>query len=124
MFPFDLPLLRIRQRYPTLDGVIPKVTTTSVTDTTTATTLGISNRLWRSLPCEGVMVFEAQHTPATASAALPVLVSTSSSSTPIVNSSGTALTGAEITAGNRYFLYYNKRENVIQVMNHYPTTSA
>lgn len=77
------------------------------------------------------MLFEARHTPATASADLPVIVSptgsvNSASTTgtiPVIKSDGSTLTGSEIVAGNRYFLYYNKRENVIQVMNHYPTAA-
>lgn len=130
IFPFSL-FNQQRKKYPTIDYVIPKVITTDVNDTTTSTTLGICPKVWRNLPCEGVMLFEARHTPTTASADLPVIVSptgsvNSASTTgtiPVIKSDGSTLTGSEIVAGNRYFLYYNKRENVIQVMNHYPTAA-
>lgn len=43
---------------------------------------------------------------------------------PVVKADSSPLTGSEIAAGNRYFIYYNKCDNVIQVMNHYPTATA
>lgn len=36
----------------------------------------------------------------------------------------TPLVGSEISAGNRYWVYYNKCDNVIQVMNHYTVAAA
>lgn len=78
------------------------------------------------------MVFEARHTPAEASAELPVLISPTGSvspaantkNIPVVKADSSPLTGSEIAAGNRYFIYYNKCDNVMQVMNHYPTATA
>lgn len=76
MFPFMFnPYFGRRTNFRLLDQVIPKVTTISVSDTDTATTLGICPKVWCQLPREGVMVFEARHTPAEASAELPVLIS-------------------------------------------------
>lgn len=123
---------RRRPNYPTLDRVIPKVITTSISETDDVVTLGICPKTWCSLPSEGVMVFEARHTPDTASAALPVTVSTTGSvsptasngKTPVVKADSSALVGSEIAAGNRYFIYYNKCDNVMQVMNHYPTAAT
>lgn len=40
------------------------------------------------------------------------------------NEDGTPLVGSEIQAGNRYWIYYNKCDNVMQVMNHYPAATA
>lgn len=37
---------------------------------------------------------------------------------PVVKGDSTPLVGSEISAGNRYWVYYNKCDNVIQVMNH------
>lgn len=109
-----------------------KVTTISVSDTDEVTTLGICPRIWCQLPNEGLMVFEARHTPAEASASLPVVISTTGSvspaanskSVPVVKSDSTPLVGSEIQAGNRYWIYYNKCDNVMQVMNHYPAATA
>lgn len=93
---------------------------------------GICPRIWCQLPNEGLMVFEARHTPAEASASLPVVISTTGSvspaanskSVPVVKSDSTPLVGSEIQAGNRYWIYYNKCDNVMQVMNHYPAATA
>lgn len=126
------PFNRRRASYPTLDRVIPKVITNSISETDDVVTLGICPKLWCNLPTEGVMVFEARHTPTDASATLPVTISTSGSvsptassgKTPVVKADSSALVGSEITAGNRYFIYYNKCDNIMQVMNHYPTATA
>lgn len=126
------PYFGRRTRIPRLDQVIPKVTTISVSDTDEVTTLGICPRIWCQLPNEGLMVFEARHTPAEASASLPVVISTTGSvspaanskSVPVVKSDSTPLVGSEIQAGNRYWIYYNKCDNVMQVMNHYPAATA
>lgn len=121
---------RRRPNYPTLDRVIPKIVTTSISETNYHVSLGICPKTWCSLPNEGVMVFEVRHTPDTASASYPVAVSTSGSVSsaatngklPLVKADSSPLIGSEISAGNRYFIYYNKCDNVMQVMNHYPVT--
>lgn len=43
---------------------------------------------------------------------------------PVVKGDSTPLVGSEISAGNRYWVYYNKCDNVIQVMNHYTVAAA
>lgn len=106
------PYFGRRTNFRLLDQVIPKVTTISVSDTDTATTLGICPKVWCQLPREGVMVFEARHTPAEASAELPVLISPTGSvspaantkNIPVVKADSSPLTGSEIAAGNRYFI--------------------
>lgn len=90
------------------------------------------HKVWCRLPREGVFVLEVRHTPATASATLPVFVSTTGSvstasnnnNIPVVKGDSTPLVGSEISAGNRYWVYYNKCDNVIQVMNHYTVAAA
>lgn len=42
----------------------------------------------------------------------------------VVKGDSTPLVGSEISAGNRYWVYYNKCDNVIQVMNHYTVAAA
>lgn len=87
-------------------------------------------RILKSELCANV--YEARHTPAEASASLPVVISTTGSvspaanskSVPVVKSDSTPLVGSEIQAGNRYWIYYNKCDNVMQVMNHYPAATA
>lgn len=133
-FPFGpfSPWANRRPNYPTLDRVIPKVVTTSISEDNYHIALGICPRIWCALPNEGVMVFEVRHTPDTASASYPVTVSTSGSvspaattgKVPVVKADSSSLVGSEISAGNRYFIYYNKCDNVMQVMNHYPTAAT
>lgn len=115
-----------------LDYVIPKVITISVSDSTESTVIGICPKVWCKLPKEGVFVLEVRHTPDAASAALPVFVSTTGSvstasnnkNIPVVKGDSTPLVGSEIAAGNRYWVYYNKCDNVIQFMNHYTVAAA
>lgn len=110
----------------------PQINTISVSDSTESTVLGICPKVWCRLPREGVFVLEVRHTPATASATLPVFVSTTGSvstasnnnNIPVVKGDSTPLVGSEISAGNRYWVYYNKCDNVIQVMNHYTVAAA
>ena len=115
-----------------LDQVIPKITTISVSDSTESTVLGICPKVWCRLPREGVFVFEVRNTPATASANLPVFVSTTGSvstasnnkNVPVVKGDSTPLLDSEVRAGNRYWVYYNKCDNIIQFMNHYTVATA
>lgn len=98
MFPFAFnPYFGRRTRIPRLDQVIPKVTTISVSDTDEVTTLGICPRIWCQLPNEGLMVFEARHTPAEASASLPVVISTTGSVSPAANSKSVPVVKSDST---------------------------
>ena len=133
MFPFMFnPYFGRNNTVRILDQVIPKINTISVSDSTESTVLGICPKVWCRLPREGVFVLEVRHTPATASATLPVFVSTTGSvstasnnnNIPVVKGDSTPLVGSEISAGNRYWVYYNKCDNVIQVMNHYTVAAA
>lgn len=116
----------------TLDGYIPKVSTLDVSENTTAVALSVCPKVWKQLPCEGVIVLEVRQTPSTASASLPVFISINGilSTTPnkcnlsLVNASGAAITGSQVTAGNRYIAYYNKCENTVQLMNYTPVSAA
>lgn len=119
MFPFMFnPYFGRNNTVRILDQVIPKINTISVSDSTESTVLGICPKVWCRLPREGVFVLEVRHTPATASATLPVFVSTTGSvstasnnnNIPVVKGDSTPLVGSEISAGNRYWVYYNKLE--------------
>lgn len=80
MFPFMFnPYFGRNNTVRILDQVIPKINTISVSDSTESTVLGICPKVWCRLPREGVFVLEVRHTPATASATLPVFVSTTGS---------------------------------------------
>lgn len=42
----------------------------------------------------------------------------------IVNASSEPITGSQVSAGNRYIAYFNKCDNVIQLMNYTPAPAA
>lgn len=39
---------------------------------------------------------------------------------PLVNASSAPITGSQVSAGNRYIAYFNKCDNVIQLMSYTP----
>ena len=61
-------------------------------------------------------------------ASLPVFISVSGSvstasnthNIPLVNASSAPITGSQVSAGNRYIAYFNKCDNVIQLMSYTP----
>ena len=120
--PFNLTLL---------NGIIPKVKTLDVNETTTEVIYGICQKIWRKLPCQGLLVLEVRQNSTSAAAAFSVVISTSgslsstanSNNIPVVNALGQPITGSQLTAGNRYFIYYNKCDNVFQLMNAYPAAA-
>ena len=115
-----------------LDRVIPKLITISISENTTSVALGICPRVWCQLPREGVVVLEVRQSPATTAASLPVFISTTGSvspaannnNIPLVNASSSPILGSQISAGNRYIAYYNKCDNVMQLMNYTPAAPA
>ena len=105
-----------------------------ITDTTNNTvTYGICPKIWRQLPCEGMILLNVSHTPAsTVTAASLVSIDTTSRSNQVNNTSSTASSGArallngsgeqmvteEVSTGNRYLIYYNKNNGTFQTVNH------
>lgn len=79
-------------------------------------------------PKEGVIVLEVRHTAEASGASLPVFISVSGSvstasnthNIPLVNASSAPITGSQVSAGNRYIAYFNKCDNVIQLMSYTP----
>lgn len=90
--------------------------------------LGICPKVWCRLPKEGVIVLEVRHTAEASGASLPVFISVSGSvstasnthNIPLVNASSAPITGSQVSAGNRYIAYFNKCDNVIQLMSYTP----
>ena len=103
----------------------------------TSVTYGICPKIWKALPCEGFILLNIANTaPATATAAFLVNIdtfltlnqvnstTTSTNGRALLNGSGDQVTNEEITAGNRYLIYYNKNTGVFQVVNHIVTATA
>ena len=96
----------------------------------TTVTYGICPKIWKLLPCEGFILLNIANTaPATATDTFEVNIDTyltlsqanagsSTNARALVNGSGDAVTNAEITAGNRYLIYFNKNTGVFQVVNY------
>ena len=97
----------------------------------TSVTYGICPKIWKALPCEGFILLNIANTvPATATDAFLVNIdtcltlsqvnstTTSTNGRALLNGSGDQITNAEIIAGNRYLVYYNKNTGVFQVTNH------
>ena len=109
----------------------------TVDTTTTVVTYGICPKIWKLLPCEGFILLNIANTvPATATDAFLVNIDTrhllnqvdtttaTTSGRALLNGSGDQITNAEITAGNRYLIYFNKNTGVFQVVNHIVTAAA
>lgn len=132
MYPFMFnPYFGRNNTVSILDYVIPKVKTISVARSTANVVLGICPKVWCRLPREGVFVLEVRNAIPTGTA-VPVFISISgavstasnNNNIPLVNASSAAITSSQISAGNRYIAYYNKCDNVIQLMNYTPSTTA
>lgn len=130
---FSFPFITRGLRFKLLDGVIPKVITISIAESDDNVVLGICPKVWCQMhENEGVFVLEVRHTPTEAGATLPVFISTTGSvstasnnrNIPLVNGASDPITGAEISAGNRYWIYYNRCDNVMQMMNYIPAATA
>ena len=104
---------------------------------TTSISYGICPKIWKALPCEGFILLNVTNTaPATAAATYLVNIDTSLTLTQansittastngraLLNGAGDQMTNAEVTAGNRYLVYYNKNQGIFQVVNYIPATA-
>ena len=132
MYPFVFNPFGRNNTINILDLVIPKVKTIAIGESTENVVLGICPKVWCRLPKEGVIVLEVRHTAEASGASLPVFISVSGSvstasntrNIPLVNASSEPITGSQVSAGNRYIAYFNKCDNVIQLMNYTPAPAA
>ena len=119
---------------PTLDTIFSNVDTTNNT-----VTYGICPFQWRQLPCRGLMLLNINHTATGATEGSLVSVATSVSSSQVssnptsvntnsgkalLNGSGDQMPTEEISTGNKYLIYYDKRTGVFQTINHIVAPAA
>ena len=118
-------------------SIFPVKTLYVTVDTTTSVvTYGICPKIWKALPCEGFILLNIANTvPATATDDFVVNIDTcltlsqvnsttaSTNARALINGAGDPITNAEITAGNRYLIYYNKNLGIFQVVNYIPATA-
>ena len=108
----------------------------TVDTTTTVVTYGICPKIWKALPCEGFILLNIANTvPTTATDTYLVNIDTyltlsqvnsttaSTNAKALLNGAGDQMTNAEVTAGNRYLVYYNKTSGIFQVVNYIPATA-
>lgn len=125
LFPFWGPFLfgRRRRRLNTISG-IPVLKTAGVVATSTEVRYDVNYQEYRSLPNEGLFFLDVRQSSAEASASLPVGLSDGNSE----NNNQSMLRNAlqeDVQAGDlqlnfRYLIYYNKCNNVYQLVNAYP----
>lgn len=111
---------------PTLDTIFSNVDTTNNT-----VTYGICPFQWRQLPCRGLILLNINHTATGATEGSLVSVATSVSSSQVssnptsvntnsgkalLNGSGDQMPTEEISTGNKYLIYYDKRTGVFQTI--------
>lgn len=114
---------RRRRRLNTISG-IPVLKTTGVVATSTEVRYDVNYQEYRSLPNEGLFFLDVRQSSAEASASLPVGLSDGNSE----NNNQSMLRNAlqeDVQAGDlqlnfRYLIYYNKCNNVYQLVNAYP----
>lgn len=119
---------------PTLDTIFSNVDTTNNT-----VTYGICPFQWRQLPCRGLILLNINHTATGATEGSLVSVATSVSSSQVssnptsvntnsgkalLNGSGDQMPTEEISTGNKYLIYYDKRTGVFQTINHIVAPAA
>ena len=89
--------------------------------------------IWRQLPCKGIILLNIAQTATGATAGSLVAIATNSTASQanstssttttttgraLLNGSGTQMPTEEISTGNRYLIYYDKRTGVFQTVNH------
>jgi hypothetical protein len=109
-----------------------KISTASLTVNTASVIYSINCKCWNNLPCEGFILLQInQSAPATADA-LPVSISTTNKvntdtvttfASALINGAGDPVTSADLTQGNRYFIYFNKCDGTFQMVNFIPATT-
>lgn len=119
---------------PILDTIFSNVDTTNNT-----VTYGICPFQWRQLPCRGLILLNINHTATGATEGSLVSVATSVSSSQVssnptsvntnsgkalLNGSGDQMPTEEISTGNKYLIYYDKRTGVFQTVNHIVAPAA
>lgn len=138
-YPFN-PYMNSRVR--TIDSFgIPVLKTLYVTTDTTNNTVtyGLCPKIWRQLPCEGMILLNVSHTPATtvtagslvsidptrsASQVSGSTTTTSTGAKALLNGSGDQMVTEEVSTGNRYLIYYNKSNGIFQTTNHIVVPAA
>lgn len=105
MLPYFMQPIR-----PYLNWVIPKIMTTGITETDETVTFTVDQRIWRRMPHEGIMLLYVRSTPS--NTALPVQISNIN----LTKADNSNITGSDIISGGRYLVYYNKPDNIMQVI--------
>lgn len=136
MFP-PLPVPQNRLRRVDIGGIYElNVTDSSLSTAATPTLdLGVSQCQYNALPCESVVLLKVYTTLPEGSDGAPVNVNSGSGTTStsgttavrkvaLVDSQGTQVTGADLTANTERLAYVNKRTGVFRLLEYTAQTAA
>lgn len=110
---------------------IPYMQTISVTTTGSVVTYQLCPWRFKQLCNEGLMLLRISQTPSAGAGSAAFTVSletqsnpqTGSTGTPLVGSSGAAITSNRVVKGDYLLVYYNKCQGIFQVVNDIPATT-
>lgn len=112
-------------------GSLYELVTKNVVVTATNTIFGINPKVWRSLPCEGLLLLKIRQTVPTAGRTLPVQIAVPANSTvstvgndsccpvtglALVNPVNVAVTGLAMVNSTERLVYFNKVRGVLRLM--------
>lgn len=95
---------------------IPLIESRSVTSDGTNAIITIANNTFVRLADKGVILLRVNVAIPTDAATLPIVISSNGETRPLTLAGGANATAAEITGIGVYQIFYNKRENVLQLM--------
>lgn len=124
------PFNQNRTNIPRIDiGGIYKLSTNAVELSEASVDYGINPCLYNELPCESIVLLTIHADAPTGGEALPVTIvipnsgrttlattTTGTSSTPVVDSQGTPVTGANVAANTQRLAYINKSTGIIRFL--------
>ena len=103
---------------------IPMIESGNVTTTETNVVIGIPNRAFRFLNGTGLILFRLNTPIPENAASLPILFSSNGFTQPLTVVGGIAATGEQMASVGVYVAYYDKGNNILQLMTFVPAAPA
>lgn len=103
---------------------IPMIESSNVTTTETNVVIGIPNRAFRFLNGTGKILFRLNTPIPEEAATLPILFSSNGFTQPLTVVGGAAATREQMSGAGVYEAYYDKGNNILQLLTFAPTAPA
>lgn len=103
---------------------IPMIESGNVCVTETNVVINIPNRAFRFLNGTGIILFRLNTAIPEDAASLPILFSSNNFTQPLTVVGGAAATGEQMSSSGVYQAYYDKGNNILQLMTFAPSTAA